>query len=137
MVWMLPMMSVDEELEAFDAGQIEPAVFPHREHLRFAYEILGRCSFAEAALRFRHGLGFIAQKAGKPELYHETITVAFLAAIAECRARTNAADWNEFIAANPDLLDKNVLLRWYSKEQLDSQLARTTFVLPRPFQSSD
>jgi len=43
----------------------------------------------------------------------------------------------EFIAANPDLLDKNILLRWYSKQQLDSQLARTTFVLPRPFQSSD
>src|SRR3954454_21135847 len=113
MVWMLATMSVEEELQAFAAGEIEPDAFSHREHLRFAYEILGRSAFAEAALRFRHGLSFIAQKAGKPELYHETITIAFL-------------------AANPELLDKNMLLRWYSKEQLDSELARATFILPTP-----
>jgi hypothetical protein len=129
---MLAMMTVEQELQAFDAGRIEPAAFSHREHVRFAFEILDRCSFGEAAVRFRDGLGFIAAKAGKPQLYHETITIAFLAVIAERRALTNAAGWDDFIAANADLLDKNLLLRWYSKEQLDSDLARATFVLPAP-----
>ncbi|MDQ6624290.1 MAG: hypothetical protein M3Y86_12515 [Verrucomicrobiota bacterium] len=124
-------MSVEEELRAFDEGRIEPAAFPHREHVRFAFEILGRASFGEAAMRFRLGLAHIARKAGKPQLYHETITIAFLAVIAERRATTATTDWAEFIERNAELLDKNLLLRWYSKEQLESELARQTFCLPR------
>ena len=121
-----------DELRAFDEGQIQPADFPHREHVRFAFLMLGACSFAEAATRFARGLSHIAAKAGKPQLYHETITLAFLAVIAERRAKVPASNWSEFIAANRDLLDKNLLLRWYSKEQLDSELARRTFCLPSP-----
>ena len=126
------MDSIEEELRAFDEGRIEPAAFPHREHVRFAYEILSRCAFGAAAVRFRGGLAHIAQKAGKPQLYHETITLAFLAVIAERRATSVLSDWPAFIATNEDLLDKNLLLRWYSKEQLESDLARTTFCLPAP-----
>ncbi len=132
MLKSLSVRTVDEELRAFDVGRIEPAAFPHREHVRFAYEMLGRYSFAETAIRFAHGLGHIARKAGKPQLYHETITIAFLAVIAERRAITQHRNWAEFIAKNEDLLDKNLLLRWYSKEELASDLARKTFCLPRP-----
>lgn len=121
-----------EELRAFEEGQIEPQDFTHREHVRFAFAMLAHYSLGESADRFRRGLGFIAAKAGQPQLYHETITVAFLALIGERRAETQAADWSEFIAANPDLLDKNVLLRWYTKEQLESDLARKAFCLPQP-----
>jgi hypothetical protein len=119
-----------QELLAFEEGRIEPADFPHREHVRFAYSILGHYSLGETLIRFRRGLNHIAQKAGKPQLYHETVTVAFLAIIGERRARTPAANWDEFIAANGDLLDKNVLLRWYAKEELETDLARRTFCLP-------
>ena len=126
--------SVGEELEALENGTLDPSQFPHREHVRFAYEMLGRHSFGEAVTRFSRGLKRVAGKAGQPQIYHETITVAFLAVIGERRARTHAAGWDEFVAANPDLLDKNVLLRWYSKEQLGSELAHTTFVLPTAIQ---
>jgi hypothetical protein len=133
------MQMVEEELRAFDEGRIEPAAFPHREHVRFAFEILLRCPFGEAAVRFRRGLAHIAQKAGKPQLYHETITIAFLAVIAERHAAIPEDNWVDFIARNPDLLDKNILLRWYPKEQLESELARRTFCLPaiRTRQSHD
>ncbi len=124
------MRNVEDELRAFDEGRVAPADFPHAEHLRFAFEILARCPFGEAAERFRRGLGHIVQQAGKPELYHATITVAFLALIAERRATSAALDWPTFIAANQDLLNKDVLLRWYSQEQLQSRLARATFCLP-------
>jgi hypothetical protein len=131
------MMTVEEELRAFEAGEIEPADFPHREHVRFAYEMLGDYSLGETLLRFGRGLNHLARKAGKPQLYHETVTVAFLAIIAERRARAAGADdWATFIAANPDLLDKDLLLQWYTPEQLGSQLARTTFVLPTPRKNS-
>jgi hypothetical protein len=119
-----------EELRAFDAGELDPMEFPHSEHLRLGYEMLGRYPFGEALLRFSRGLKLLAAKAGRPEIYHETITVAFLALINERRARGPAKDWPEFRVNNADLVDKRCLEKWYSAEQLASDLARRTFCLP-------
>ena len=56
----------------------------------------------------------------------------FLAAIAERQARNPVATWDEFVARNPELADKTFFLRWYTSEELNSDLARRTFLLPRP-----
>ena len=120
-----------EELRAFEAGRLDPAKFPHREHLRFGYEMLCRHSFGEAISRFSRGLRLLTTKAGRPQLYHETITVAFLALINERRARQAAESWSEFEQDNADLFDKRCLGKWYEAEQLGSELARRTFCLPQ------
>ena len=120
-----------EELRAFEAGELDPARFPHSEHLRLGYEMLARSPFGEALLRFSRGLKLLAAKAGRPEIYHETITVAFLALINERRALGEAKTWPEFRANNADLFSKGVLEKWYSAEQLASGLARRTFCLPQ------
>ena len=119
-----------EELRAFESGGLDPAQFPHAEHLRFGYEMLNRYSFGEAVSRFSAGLKLLAAKAGKPEVYHETITVAFLALINERRARDKTQAWPEFKHDNADLFDKRCLERWYGAEQLGSELARRAFCLP-------
>jgi hypothetical protein len=119
-----------EELQAFETGALDPAQFPHSEHVRLGYEMLARYSFGEAISRFSRGLKLLAAKAGKPLLYHETITVAFLALINERRARGSAQSWGEFQAGNADLFDKRCLEKWYSAEQLRSDLARRAFCLP-------
>jgi hypothetical protein len=70
---------------------------------------------------------------GKPNLYHETITWAFLLLIRERLARTESQQtWSEFAACNGDLLSwkDNVLKKYYRGETLASDLARTTFVFP-------
>ena len=103
----------------------------HREHVRLGFEMLRRHSFAEAAARFAGGLRAITVKAGKPEVYNETITVAFLALIGERLAREPRTEWLEFISANQDLADKNVLEHWYDGAELKSEIARRTFVLPK------
>jgi hypothetical protein len=121
-----------DELLALETGDLDPAMFPHREHVRLGYEMLGRYPFGEAVARFSGGLRRLAAKAGRPEVYHETITVAFLALIGERRARVKDADWCEFKANNGDLLDKRCLERWYESDQLRSDVARKTFCLPRP-----
>jgi hypothetical protein len=121
----------DGVLLAFETGTLDPAMFPHREHVRLGYEMLGRYPFGEAVDRFSQGLRMLAAKAGRPEIYHETITVAFLAVIGERRARAKHADWREFKANNGDLLNKGCLEQWYDTEQLGSDLARQTFCLPR------
>ena len=73
-----------------------------------------------------------ADAKGATGLYHETITWAFLLLIAERQARNPAATWEEFEAANPDLLawKPSILERYYSKELLASDLARRTFLMP-------
>lgn len=124
--------SVEDELQALETGALDPALFPHPEHVRLAYEMLGRHPFGDAVARFSRGLRLLAAKAGQPEVYHETITVAFLAVIGERRARAKDADWNEFKTNNSDLLDKRCLDRWYDADYLRSDLARKTFCLPSP-----
>ena len=119
-----------EELQAFETGRLDPAKFPHREHLRLGYEMLLRHSFGEAISRFSRGLRLLSAKAGRPQLYHETITVAFLALINERRTRGAAENWSKFAQDNADLFDKGCLERWYTAEQLKSDLARRTFCLP-------
>jgi hypothetical protein len=123
--------AVSEELRAFQSGTLDPAKFPHAAHVRLGYEMLGRHSFGEAVDRFSRGLKLLVAKAGRPQVYHETITVAFLALINERRARGGAQDWAEFKKTNPDLLDKRCLEKWYSAEELASDLARRTFCLPQ------
>jgi hypothetical protein len=119
-----------EELRALETGALDLARFPHAEHLRLGYEMLGRYGFGDAVARFSRGLKLLAAKAGKPQVYHETITVAFLALINERRARGATQNWGEFEAGNPDLFDKRCLKKWYGAEQLATDLARQTFCLP-------
>lgn len=121
-----------EELRAFEMGRLDPARFPHAEHVRFGYEMLDRYSFGEVIWRFSSGLKLLAAKAGKPEIYHETITVAFLALINERRVRRGTGTWSEFQAGNADLFNKRCLEKWYGAEQLGSDLARRVFCLPIP-----
>jgi hypothetical protein len=69
---------------------------------------------------------------GKPERYHETITVAYLALIQQhmCQ-RGGGGEWAAFERDNPELLRPGLLLEFYPKAQLESDLARRVFVLPR------
>jgi hypothetical protein len=125
------MMPADcPDLERFVRGEADPANFPHREHLRMAFEMLARHDFAETALHYSRGLRAMTARAGKPEAFHQTVTIAFLALIAERMARGQADDFAAFVRANPDLLEKSVLGRWYGPERLASEAARRTFLLP-------
>ena len=131
MMKVAPMAATEDELLALETGTLDPAMLPHSEHVRLGYEMLGRYPFGEAVARFSRGLRLIAAKAGKPEVYHETITVAFLAVIGERRVRGGDDSWDDFKDKNGDLLDKRCLEKWYGVEQLRSDLARGTFCLPQ------
>jgi hypothetical protein len=127
----MPAIEVNRLLADFEAGRIDPASFPHRDHVRVSYELLERHPFPEALLHLARGLRRLAAKAGRPEVYHETITAAFLALIGERRLGDSYASWEDFAARNPDLLGKQLLENFYEPALLQSPLARATFVLPR------
>lgn len=128
----ISIATVEHELENLIAGSLEPKQFSHREHVRLGFEMLRRYDFPEAAFLFSRGLRGLAARAGRPEAYHETITIAFLALIGERRALIPEAGWDLFITINSDLLDKHCLQRWYVRSRLAADLARKTFVMPLP-----
>jgi hypothetical protein len=124
-------MSDDEFLSAFENCTLEP--FHHADHVRMAFLYLTRYPALEAIGRFSGSLQRFAAARGKPQLYHETITWAFLFLIRERLARGgNGRTWEEFSSANADLLDwkESVLKKYYRDETLRSALARGTFLMP-------
>jgi hypothetical protein len=60
----------------------------------------------------RDGLQALAGKLGKPDLYHETVTVAFMALVAQRKPADG--DWDSFIARHPELCERGLLDGWYS-----------------------
>jgi len=126
-------MSAEElELERFLRGDIAAADFPHREHVRMAWLILARHEFTEAALHYAAALRRMTATAGRPEAFNLTVTLAFLALIAQRMAPRPPEDFASFAAAHGELFEPRLLERWYSREQLASPLARASFLLPAP-----
>jgi hypothetical protein len=120
-------------LADFRAGRVPADGFGHREHVRAAWLHLGERPLAEAIACFGAALRAFAAARGKPEIYHETITWAFLLLVNERRARGPAhEDWPSFARRNPDLLAwrPSVLDQYYRPETLASELARRSFVMP-------
>jgi hypothetical protein len=126
-------MTGEELIEQFENAKTPAATFHHADHVRLAFEYLRRYSALEALQRFSAALQRFAAAQGKAQLYHETITWAYLLLIRERIARTGGEpNWPEFAARNADLFPwkGGVLATLYRQETLDSELARHTFVLP-------
>jgi hypothetical protein len=121
-----------QEVSRFLKTELDPASFRHADHVRVAFEMLRRHPFLDAAWHFAQGLRRIAAKAGRPAAYNETITLAFLSVIAERLGEADFDDFASFAAANPDLMEKHLLERWYAPARLYSETARRTFLLPAP-----
>ncbi len=101
--------------------------------MRVAFAYVSEFTLPEALVKFCGALKRFAMLKGKPQLYHETITWAYLFLIAERLARgVKAVSWEDFAERNQDLLvwKSGILERYYSQATLDSALARERFVLP-------
>lgn len=119
-----------ELTRSFEAENLDPGAFRHSDHVAVAYEMLRRYGFMNAAARYGTSLHAIATKAGAPDKFNATITIAFMSLIAERMDQADCTDYDDFIAQNSDLLSKDVLKAWYSPERLESPLARNTFLMP-------
>ena len=120
-------------LEGFETASLPEGAFRHREHVRVAWLYLRELPPAAALGRFSAGLKRFAAAKGKPGLYHETITWAYLVLIRERMERDGRGEtWSEFAMRNPDLLTwkPSILDAYYKEETLKSDLARRVFVLP-------
>src|SRR5262245_9599424 len=122
-------MTDREFLERFERCTLDD--FAHRDHVRLAWLALRAEGRDAAAERVRHGIRRYATHRGAAGKYHETITLAWLEVVADAIAKTPAeTDFERFLTAHPDLLERNRLLEHYSAEVLASDSARAAWIEP-------
>jgi len=122
----------DRLVRDLEACAIPAGTLHHEQHVRVAWAMLGSDGIEATLRRLPEALRRYAEHVGAHGLYHETVTWAFLFLIHE-RRRQLPADhgWEDFAQANPDLLrHKQTLARYYTKERIESELARTVFLMP-------
>jgi hypothetical protein len=119
-------MTDAEFLRAFDDTTLEP--FHHRDHLRVTSLYLRQ--YGETGTRERLGPAILryADARGVAAKYHETITRAWISLVSEGVKRSG--DFDTMIAEHPQMLDKNLLHRYYSPAVLQSSEARERWVEP-------
>ena len=117
-------------LRDFESGQID--TLDHRSHVRLAFMFLKRSPMGIAGEELSAAICQFAERIGKPDLFHATITWAYVLLIHERMRRCQVGSFEEFAEANPDLLRKGhaKLLEYYEPEVLKGDLARRVFVMP-------
>lgn len=130
---MTSVLDDDDFLHALESTTLPPAAFDHRGHLRAGFIYLRRYDFPGACVAMKSAVKGFARSLGKDGLYHETLTIAYLALMAE-RLVEEPADltFDRFIERYPELASRDYFERYYPRGTLDTTEARTTFVLPRP-----
>ena len=125
-------MTDDEFLRALERCELAESEFGHAAHVRAAYLYLQEADFAGALERISRAIRNYATHLGKPDRYHETITVAYLALVQQhiCE-RGNGGGWVAFARDNSELFQPGLLRQFYSQAQLESEMARKIFLLPR------
>jgi hypothetical protein len=129
---------VEEVVRRFESCELPPAEFNHREHLLVALCYLLRAGDAEARARLRAVIGlYVAAHGINPNLYHETVTVFWLRRVRAFAVRAGAgaglAELANALAA--ECGSSRLIFNYYSKELIDSEVARSGWVEPdlKPF----
>ena len=122
----------DVELtRALERGEIANKNFHHASHLHVAWVYLAESSSVQqAANKMRDTLRRFAAAAGRPEKYHETTTMFWVHFLSRVYVASSGDRLEEIVHANPQLLEKNFPLAYYSAERLSSDEARTSWVEP-------
>ncbi|MET8625947.1 hypothetical protein ABZW30_19705 [Kitasatospora sp. NPDC004669] len=102
--------------------------FGHRQHVRLTWLAVRRHGATAALDLVGEGIRRTATKAGAPQKFHVTMTRAWVELVAH--HAEGAADFEEFAARHPELLDRNLLSRHYRAETLADERARTAWVEP-------
>jgi hypothetical protein len=121
----------DEFVAAFETCTISPAAFHHADHVRLAWIYAGRCGAKKAEETLLAGIRRFAARAGVPEKFQYTTTVAWSRLVAASRKNAKAENrFGKWIARHPEFLDRRLLDKYYLKHTLQSEPARSTWVAP-------
>ena len=125
-------MTDEQFARACERGEIAPADFDHRAHVRVAWVYVREGPSVDAATdRMRHAIRRFAAAANAAQKYHETLTLLWMRLLAEAAARVAVpCELDALLAQCPELADKDLPLKYYTRERLFSDEARTRWVPP-------
>jgi hypothetical protein len=110
-------------------GPWQQAVFDHRQHVKFAWTVLGESPESAPRIVADEIRRFADVHA--PGRYHETITQFWVKLVEHTRAvDAQDPDFDTHVTRYPVLLDKGALTRHYSSAVLSAPRARSVFVEP-------
>src|SRR5579862_2458549 len=96
--WTMPPDEAPGFLQ-FVRGLRDPADFPHREHVRMGFEMLRRHDFLTSVQHYSQALRSMTARAGHPQAFNQTLTIAFLSLIAERMQQHPQADFAALVSA--------------------------------------
>lgn len=138
----------DPELwSAFHARTLPATAWTHDAHLRIAYLYMRRYDIDEAHLLFRINLIRLNAVHEVPESksrgYHDTLSRAWLMVTADAIARDGVplaagdsaapaagTESLAFLARHPEFQDRKLMLRFYTRERINSVQARARWMEP-------
>lgn len=123
-------MSDEDFLATFERGDFAGGAFPHRAHLRMAWLYVSALGLDAAIQKAAAGIRNLAVHNGRPGLYHDTLTRAWVYVVAAGIEHSPASTFSGFLDQSPQLLDKHLLSNHYSPHLLASARARATWVAP-------
>lgn len=126
------LLTDDELLRQFEDATLPTSLFDHRQHVRVAWLYVTRHGMPDAIASFSTALQRFATAKGAHNLFHVTITWAYLLLVNQRQQECAATEWNTFAARNPDLLvwKPSILDEYYTNDVLWSDHARRTFLMP-------
>jgi hypothetical protein len=123
-------MTDEDFVAAFEACLLPAEAFRHRDHLRLAWVYLQRASWEEAVGMIERSIRKFAAHHGATSKYHHTITLFWMHLVAVATAQSRNRDFDSFLAAQPQLLDKALLGQFYSTARLSDPAARSGWLAP-------
>ena len=118
----------DEFLLAFFGLTLPNSEFHHRDHVRLAWLAVRRHGVGAAEEFVTKGIQRFAEHHSHGAAYHDTMTRFWVRLVAHAVShRLEIADFDDFLAAYPLLLDKNTPLRHWSREAMFAPEARAAW----------
>ena len=127
-----PVVTAADEafVAAFHAHQLSNEGFHHRDHLRLAWVQIRRLGLEQAAEVVTNGIRRFASHHGSAERYNDTMTRFWLRVVAIGIRRHPEVTFDELLAAEPHLLDKNLPFKHWSRERMNRDDAKQRWIEP-------
>ena len=124
-------LSDDVFVQAFEACQLDPAKFHHADHIRLAWLYVRRHGACGAEVKLLDGIRKFAWHADAPGKFIHTTTIAWTRLVAAAQQNgPTVNNFSEWIQLHPQLLDRNLLARYYSPGRLETPEARSGWIEP-------
>lgn len=111
---------------------LNPTVFSHQAHLRFAWIHINKYGIEAAVENVKNQIQNYVKSLGAADKYNETVTIAGVKAVNHFMMKSNTTDFSNFITENRQLQVnfKALLLSHYETNIFESAIAKKEFIEP-------